>query len=187
MRDNIQRKKQSGNIIRYFCDNHQDSSSAIAFVVRKKYIGGIILLEDSMRWFRIGSFVLLATCVIHVFGHFGSSTPANDTERQLMELMTGYRLPSIDRTMMDLLNGFSLFFSLFYLMTGELNLWLSRAYKEQPGELRKVAVVNIIGLGIGTGLSYYYFFLAPALCITIALAFYIVAFFTLRDPKETSS
>lgn len=137
-----------------------------------------------MRWFRTGSFVLIATCFIHLIGHFSAKTPANDTERQLLDLMTGYTMQPVGVTMMSLHSGFSLFFALFFLMTGELNLWLSRAYKENEGELKKVAVVNIIGLGIGTGISLNYFFFAPTLCIVAAFVCFTVSFFSLASSPQ---
>lgn len=137
-----------------------------------------------MRWFRAGSFILIATCFIHLIGHFSSKTPANDTERQLLDLMTGYTMQPIGVTMMDLYKGFSLFFALFFLMTGELDLWLSRAYKENAGELKKIALVNILGLGIGTGISFSYFFFAPTLCIAAAFGCFTIAFFTMTATAE---
>ncbi len=139
--------------------------------------------ENYMLWFRIGSFALIATGFIHLIGHFRGINPANETEKQLIDLMTGYVLQPINITMMELFNGFSLFYALFFLMTGELDLWLSRAYKENPTEVKKIAVVNIIGLGVGTGISFYYFFFAPILCISIALVCFVISFFTIKAPE----
>ena len=133
-----------------------------------------------MLWFRIGSIVLMITAFVHLIGHFIGMTPTNETEKQLIDLMTGYRLQTVNVTMMDLYKGFSLFYALFFLMTGELNLWLARAYKENPDELKKVAVVNVIGLSIGTGISFYYFFIGPIIFICAALLCFIIAFATIK-------
>ena len=133
-----------------------------------------------MLWFRIGSFALIATGIIHLFAHFTGITPSNETENQLIDMMSSYIMQPINRSMMDLFKGFSLFYALFFLMTGELNLWLARAYKENPAELKKVAFVNMVGLGIGTGVSFYYFFSAPILCIVIALICFVISFFSIK-------
>ena len=139
-----------------------------------------------MRWFRIGSFALIATGFIHLIGHFMGITPSNETEKQLIDLMTGYKMTGINITMMSLYKGFSLFYALFFIMTGELDLWLSRSYKENPSELKKIAVVNIIGLGIGTGISFYYFFAGPIVCISAALVCFVISFFALNGTNQTA-
>lgn len=133
-----------------------------------------------MRWYRIGSVILIVTSLFHLFGHIMGIAPSNETERRLLELMTGYVMPGVDRTMMELWNGFSLFYALFFLMTGTLNLMLAQAYSGHPEGLKAAAGVNAVGLGIGTAVSVVHFFLPPIVCISAALFFFILAYFSLR-------
>jgi multisubunit Na+/H+ antiporter MnhF subunit len=139
-----------------------------------------------MLWFRIGSIAMIITCFLHLIGHFSGMTASNETEKQMLDLMSSYTLQPLNITMMDLFNGFSLFYALFFLMAGELNLWLARALKGNPSELKKVAAVNIIGLSIGTVVSVIYFFSAPIIYISAALAYFVIAFVMLSREERSA-
>jgi hypothetical protein len=131
-----------------------------------------------MIYFRLGCYVLIATCFLHLIGHFKVAVPTNDTEKQLLDLMANYQIDVGNGdtiTMQGLQKGFSLFFSLFFLWSGSLSLLLSHRLAEQKALLRNISFINTISLGIGTGISLVYFFLIPTACIAVAFLFFTIA------------
>lgn len=136
-----------------------------------------------MIYFRLGCYVLIATCFLHLIGHFKVAVPTNDTEKQLLDLMANYQIDVGNGdtiTMQGLQKGFSLFFSLFFLWSGSLSLLLSHRLAEQKALLRNISFINTISLGIGTGMSLVYFFLIPTTCIAVALLFFTIASFRIN-------
>jgi hypothetical protein len=126
--------------------------------------------------FRVGAWTSIVTALAHLAGHVaGPQAPQNETEAKLTELMTGYGfdLPGAPhRTMMQLLDGFSLAFSLFLALTGVLALAIAKHRSVAPVLFRFTAVALAGGYGILLGFSLKYFFLVPTLCIGLAfLAF----------------
>ncbi len=136
-----------------------------------------------MIFFRIGCYTLIATCFLHLIGHFQVAVPTNDTEKQLLELMANYKIDVGNGdtiTMQGLQKGFSLFFSLFFLWSGSLSLFLSYQLREQKGLVKNISRINTISLSIGTGVSLAYFFLIPTVCITLALVSFAIASFSIK-------
>jgi hypothetical protein len=79
--------------------------------------------------FKTGAVVLLVLGLVHSLSLFEAPVPANDTERQLLDLMTHYKfilLGSV-RSTADLMRGFSTSFTLAVLGLGVLDLLLSRS------------------------------------------------------------
>src|SRR5260370_12932050 len=110
------------------------------------------------RLFKTGAVVLVRAGLVHSTSLFLPQLPANDTERQLIGLMTSYRfdLMGTSRSMSDLLRGFSVAFMLAALVVGSLDLLLM---PERAGVLKRVALVNPIRLAPLTSHSLLYFFL----------------------------
>lgn len=91
-----------------------------------------------MVYYRIGSYILVLTGISHLIGHiilfshftlqynFSGLIPANDTELILLKLMNNYHrdVGGASVSMMDLLNGLSLCYSLFFLWTGMFGIFL---------------------------------------------------------------
>ena len=79
--------------------------------------------------FTIGCWMAVATGVFHLVGQLiGPLAPANDTERTLTELATTYKfaLPGGQRSLMQLMNGFSLSFALFFALLGGAGLIVAK-------------------------------------------------------------
>ncbi len=113
-----------------------------------------------MRLFRVGCIMMILTCVLHLFGHFSDTPPANDSEKKMMELMTNYRLP-IGVTMMDLMQGFSLFFALSLLGFGYVGLTLI-----EQVDSRRLMWTYCFLTGAMAAIGFAYFFLAPTVFLT---------------------
>jgi hypothetical protein len=113
----------------------------------------------------------LVTAALHLVGHLsGGPPPRNETETALRKLMTEYRADVLGVTlsMQDLVNGFSLCYSLFLAWVGCLSLLLvSRAGRESF--MRWVAVVCALGATALLAVSYGYFPLPPTICAAVIL------------------
>lgn len=126
------------------------------------------------RLFTAGGVALVVLGLIHALSLFVKMVPANDTERQLLGLMSSYKfnLMGSSRSMENLMRGFSISFMLAAWGLGALDLVLVR---ERPGLLKRVAVVNVIWLAVMTTVSLTYFFAAPSFCLTVTLVIFGLA------------
>ena len=136
----------------------------------------------SRRLFKAGAAVLLLLGLVHSASLFERLQPANETEKQLLDLMTNYRFDLVGshRRMSDLLQGFSASFMVSALGLGVLDLVLSR---EGTTLLRRVALINAIWLAAMTALSLRYFFVVPTCILGVAFLIFASAWITLRSAQ----
>ncbi len=136
------------------------------------------------RLFTTGAVMLLLLGLVHSLSLFGKPIPANDTERQLLDLMSHYKFNVMGsmRTMDNFLRGFSISFMLGVLGLGALDLALSR---ERAGLLKRVALINTIWLSAMLAVSLRYFFIFPTSFLGTALLIFAAAW--LKLPGERKS
>jgi hypothetical protein len=136
------------------------------------------------RLFIAGAVMLIVIAAVHSISLFQKPMARNDSEKQLMELMTNYRFTVMgsERTMNDFLRGFSISFGLASLGFGVLDFTLRR---ERAALLKRVALVNVIWLAVMTGVSWYYFFAAPASFLAVTMLIFVLAWVKFPAP-ETS-
>ena len=134
--------------------------------------------------FKAGALWLLILGAVHSTSLFIKQVPANDTERQILDLMTSYRfnLSGSLRSMSDLMRGFSVAFMLAPLAFGVLDLVLSR---ERAGLLKRVALVQIIWLAAMIVVALRYFFAVPLSVLVVALLIFALAW--LKLPADASN
>jgi hypothetical protein len=139
------------------------------------------------RLFTAGAVWLLLLGLVHSLSLIGKPQPANETERQLLDLMSNYKfnLMGSMRSMDNLVRGFSISFMLGSLVLGALDWTLRR---ERAELLKRVAVVNAVWLAAMTAVSFRYFFAVPASFLAIALVIFTLASITLpaRARPESS-
>lgn len=135
------------------------------------------------RLFTTGAVVFLLLGLSHSLSLLERQIPANDSERQLLELMSNYRFNVMGsmRTMDNFLRGFSIAFVVSTLALGSLDLLLCR---ERIAILKRVALVNIIWLAAMTVVSLNYFFIFPTVFLTGALLIFVLARLSLPDPTS---
>ena len=128
--------------------------------------------------------MLIVIAAVHSISLFQKPMARNDSEKQLMELMTNYRFTVIGsvRTMNDFLRGFSISFALASLGFGVLDFTLRR---ERAALLKRVALVTVIWLAVMTAVSWHYFFAAPASLLAVTMLIFVLAWVKLPAP-ETS-
>ena len=128
--------------------------------------------------------MLIVIAAIHSISLFQKPMARNDSEKQLMELMTNYRFTVMGsvRTMNDFLRGFSISFGLASLGFAVLDFTLRR---ERAALLKRVALVNVIWLAVMTGVSWHYFFAAPTSFLAATMLIFVLAWVKL-PAAETS-
>ncbi len=132
------------------------------------------------RFFAAGCWVLMATGLVHLLGHYGlmTSQGANETERQLFSLLRGYRQDlglGFVRSTMDLLAGFSLSFAILPAGMGLVGLLLLRHAERAPGLVRQASIVYAGVYGIMTGVALRYWFPAPLFFLAAAFVCFAAA------------
>ena len=140
--------------------------------------------KSGRRLFKAGALWLLILGAVHSTSLFIKQVPANDTERQILDLMTSYRfnLSGSLRSMSDLMRGFSVAFMLAPLAFAVLDLMLSR---ERAGLLKRAALVQIIWLAAMIVVALRYFFALPLSFLVVALLIFALAW--LKLPADASN
>ena len=133
------------------------------------------------RLFTAGAVWLLLLGLVHSLSLFGKPAPANDTERQLLDLMSNYKFNVMGsmRSMDNFLRGFSISFMLAALVMGVLGLALCR---ERASLLKRVALINALWLAAMIAVSLHYFFVVPTAFLASALLIFALAWLTLPSP-----
>ena len=136
------------------------------------------------RLFKTGAVELVLLGLVHSLSLFQKPVPANETEKQLLGLMADYKfmLMGSERSMANLVQGFSISFMLAALGLGVLDLLLAR---ERAGLLKRVALISAIWLAVMTGVSLRYFFAAPTSFLMAGLLIFALAW--LKLPAEGRS
>ena len=133
------------------------------------------------RLFKTGAVALVIVGLVHSLSLFQKQIPANETEKQLLDLMSNYKfnLMGSARSMADMLRGFSVCFMLAALGFGFFDLLL---FRERAGLLKRAALANIIWLAAMTAVSLHYFFIVPTSFLTTTLLIFVLAW--LKLPSE---
>ena len=126
------------------------------------------------RLFIAGAVMLVLMSAVHSISLFQKPMIRNESEKQLLELMTNYRFTIMGsvRTMNDFFRGFSISFGLAILGFAALDFSL---YRERAQLLKRVALCNVLWLGAMTAISWRYFFAVPASFLTVTLIIFFLA------------
>lgn len=111
---------------------------------------------------------LILTGILHSLSFITQPAPANDTEKQLLDLMQNYKMDlgaGFIRTFQQIFLSLSACFTLLCLFGGVLLYYL---YKNNIGKLLMTGVLNIylVFFGVLFVLMWALTFLPPILCVT---------------------
>jgi hypothetical protein len=136
------------------------------------------------RFFKAGAVELVVLGAVHSLSLFGKRVPGNDSERQLLELMTNYKFVVMGstRSMEEFLQGFSISFLIAMLGMGVLDLVLAN---ERAGLLKRVGLVNAMLLAAMTANSMRYFFAVPTTFLALGLLLFALAWVKLPADETT--
>ena len=129
--------------------------------------------------------MLLLMSAAHSISLFQKPMIRNESERQLVELMTNYRFTIMGsvRTMNDFFRGFSIAFGLATLGFAALDFAVCR---ERAQLLKRVTLCNVLWLAAMTAVSWLYFFAVPASFLTVTLIIFFLAWVKLPGVAETN-
>lgn len=136
------------------------------------------------RLFIAGAVLLIVMGLVHSLSLIKPPTAANETERQLLDLMSNYRFNLLGsmRSMQDLMTGFSIAFMFAALGLGAVDFVLRR---ERAELLKRIALLNTVWLAAMTAVSLRYFFAPPTSFLIAALLLFLLAALTL--PRTSAS
>jgi hypothetical protein len=134
----------------------------------------------SRKLFTAGCVVLVALGLVHLLGHAAmqANQGESDAERQMLSLMRGHRQDlglGFVRSMSDIVNGFSLHFSVASLGMGLCGFVVRRHARAAAGLLRQVAIVYAATYGVLTAIGLRYWFPGPLLFLILAFVFFSAA------------
>ena len=130
------------------------------------------------RLFVTGAILLILLGLVHSLSLLEKQVAANETERQLLDLMSNYKFDVMGsmRSMNDFLRGFSVAFMVGMIGLGVLDLVLAR---ERAGLLKRVALVNIVWMAVMAAVGVRYFFIAPVSLMVATLVIFALAWLNL--------
>ena len=138
------------------------------------------MLRRFTFWLSVAIVLQLLTGVGHSVGIFIAPRPANETERQLVELLLNYEQDmgaGIHRTMWDLFRALSSCFSLLCLLGALTNIYLLR--KQVSADLvRGLVGIQVIVFGICFGVMAVFTFLPPIIATGLVFVSLAATFFT---------
>jgi hypothetical protein len=132
------------------------------------------------KLFAAGCWVLVATGLVHLLGHYSLVTAQGDTEaeRQLLSVMRANPQDmglGFVRSMFDIVTGFSLTFSILTAGLGLVGLVVRRHEGRAPGLLRPASIAYAGILGVMTGIALRYWFPAPLFLLAAAFSCFVAA------------
>jgi hypothetical protein len=139
----------------------------------------------AMKFFKLGCYLAFFTAALHMVGAhivpaLSPPVPDNDTERQMLDLMSNYRfaLPGVaGRSMQEMLGGFSLLMALHLALSGGIGLIIARRGVGDALLIKAAARTFAAAYAVAVVISLMHFFLIPTITFgSIALAFAIAGF-----------
>jgi hypothetical protein len=131
-------------------------------------------------WLWLAVVFQLLTCAIHSIGLFVTPSPANETERQLIDLMLHYKLDmgaGFHRSMWNLFVALSSCFSLLCLLGGLTNIYLLKK-KVEASIVKGLVGIQLLVFGICFGVIVALTFLPPMVLTGLVLASLLGAYLT---------
>lgn len=115
------------------------------------------------RLFIAGCVVLALMGIAHFAGSLQQPPARDETERQLLDLMTSYRMDLVgtQRSMMEIFKGFSHFFEVAALGMALTGLILVIGSVRDARVMRRVSIAYVITLGLGLVISLMHWFIIP--------------------------
>jgi hypothetical protein len=124
--------------------------------------------------FRLGGYAAIFIGIAHLIGHSLPVEVENVTEARLLDVMTHYdkKVLGGKMSMMDIQNGLSLCYSIFFLTIGSLCISLVTTEPRDRQVIFKASAIMATSFALGTLISLIYFFWLPVVSfLTLSLIF----------------
>lgn len=139
-------------------------------------------------WFWVAIVMQGLTGVFHSLSLFISPQPANETEIQMISLMTSYRIDAgagFYPTYSGLFTALSSCFTFLCLFAALMNGFLVRR-KLMPDVMRGVVGINLLIFGALFAVMAYFTFLPPIICTGLIFANLLAAYLLIPRIKVTA-
>lgn len=138
------------------------------------------MIKRYTTWLWASAIAQFLTAALHSISLFVSPEPADETQKQLIALMTNYKLDlggGFHRSMAELVTALSSCFSFVCLLGGAITVYL--LLKRAGAEVLKgITVINLLIFGAMFVVMIVFTFLPPIICTGATTAFLIGAWLT---------
>ena len=142
------------------------------------------MLKRYTFWLWLAVVFLFLTGLIHSISLFVSPAPANETERQLLDLMMNYKQDlgaGFHKSMWNLFTALSSCFTFLYLLGG-LNITYLLKKKVRLGILKGIVRIHLLVFGVCFVVMAIFTFLPPIVLTGLLVLFLAIGLFTI--PSE---
>lgn len=139
-------------------------------------------MQKKLTWLWIAAIVQILTALVHSSSFFVKDIPANDTEKQLHELIMTYKKDlglGFAPTFHDFFLALSAGFALLYLLGGLLGIYFIQK-KLNPDLLKGFLNISILVYGINFIVAACFTFIFPIAFTGLVLITLLIARFTLK-------
>ena len=143
-------------------------------------------LTNYRFWLKTSGIFQFITAGMHSLSLFAKPQPTNDTEKQLLDLMTTYHLDfgmGFTPTMADVMNSFSISFLMLLLFGGAIN-WVLVLKHADIGIIKAITTLSVITFGVCAIAMFFLTFIFPVVCTAVIFIALLVTWFTI--PKTDS-
>jgi hypothetical protein len=137
-----------------------------------------------LRLFFTGAVVQILVAIGHLVGHFTIPRPANETEKQLVLMMSSYQkeVAGGKMSILEAYDGLNVSYALFFLFAGNTNLIVLR---KQKSLLKPMSLLNAAAMGVGGVIAAVYFFWIPIVYFGICLVLFVTSSILLAKSSAT--
>ena len=146
-------------------------------------------MNKSTLWIKFAIAFQLVTATLHSLSFFNEPLPANESESQLIQLMTTLHFnfgAGFTPTMQDLMNSFSISFTLLLIFGGVLN-WHLLLKGAEPLLIKGIILIQVIIFGLCLIAMYVLTFLIPVICIALIFFALLFTYFTIPTLSKEKS
>jgi hypothetical protein len=144
------------------------------------------MLKRYTFWLWLAVVFLFLTGLIHSIGLFISPAPANETERQMLDLMMTYKLDlgaGFHKSMWSLFTALSSCFT-FLCLLGGLNIAYLLKKKVAPGILKGIVRIHVLVFGVCFVVMVIFTFLPPIVLTGLVVLFLAIGLFTIPSEDQ---
>ena len=145
------------------------------------------MLKRYTFWFTAAVIFQLLTGLFHLLSLFIKPEPSNETERQLLTLMTTYKMDAgagFAPTFSNLFTALSSSFTFLCIFAALINGYLLWKHTE-PSVMKGIIGINVVIFGAVFAVMAYFTFLPPILCTGLIFVNLLAAFIVV--PKIESA
>lgn len=146
------------------------------------------MLKRYTFWLWAAVVFQLLTSAFHAVSLFVRPEPQNETERQLMLLMTTYKLDAgggFQPSFSNLFTALSSCFSFVCLLGGLINAYLLQK-RADAGLVKGITGINVLVFGAVFAMMAVFTFLPPIICTGLVFVCLVLAFATNRSGSDAS-